>query len=186
MVLLLLVDVVDGCRPHGLLYHQPLGDCLHVGVMGELAPCHHHLRPLEPPPSPQEGAIVKHVLGLGIQGPEAPLARITRLSGHLNKAVIETQVVANAILPLRKSLTIVGEPSLDELTDAVEGEPLVRGLNYGHGDQGDVGIGWLAVLSIFTKRLLKVIFCLNLDVVHFIFNLDAHVVGGNTGLIPSP
>ena len=94
--------------------------------------------------------------------------------------------MANAILPLRKSLTIVGEPFLDELTDAVEGEPLVRGLNNGHGDQGDVGIGWLAVLSIFTKRLLKVIFCLNLDVVHVIFNLDAHDVGGNTGLIPSP
>ena len=79
-----------------------------------------------------------------------------------------------------------GEPVFDELADAAEGEPLVGGLEDRHGDQGDVGVGRLAVLSIFTKRLLKVIFCLNLDVVHVIFNLDAHDVGVNTGLIPSP
>ena len=163
---------------HGVLKNESLGE----GIKEGIGTRSHHLRPLVPLPPPQEGAIVKHVLGQGVQGPEVPLPGVTRLPRHLDEAVIETEVVADRVLPLGESLPIIGEPFLDKLTDTIEGEPLVRGLDYGHGDQSDVGVGRLAILSIFTKRLLKVILCLNLDV---IFNLDAHVDRANTGLIPS-
>ena len=163
---------------HGVLKNESLGE----GIKEGIGTWSHHLRPLVSLPPPQEGAIVKHVLGQGVQGPEVPLAGVTRLPRHLDKAVIETEVMADRVLPLGESLPIVGEPFLDELTDTVECEPLMRGLDYGHGYQSNVGVRRLAILSIFTKRLLKVIFCLNLDV---IFNLDAHVDRANTGLIPS-
>lgn len=38
---------------------------------------------------------------------------------------------------------VVGEPLHDEVTDLGEGHLLVRGIQYGHRDQGDVGVGRL-------------------------------------------
>ena len=144
---------------------------------------HHHRHPLVSLPPPQEGAIVKHVLSLRVQGPEVPLAWVARLSGYLDEAVIETQIMADAVLPGGEPVLVVGESVLDELTDAIEGESALRGLDYGHGDERDVGVGRLAVLPIPSvgdadcPALLKVIFHLD---------LDAHVLRVNTGLIPSP
>ena len=98
------------------------------------------MRPLVPLPPPQERAVVKHVLGQGVQGPEVPLAGVARLSWHLDKAVIETQIVADGVLPLGELFLVIREPLLDKLADAAEGEPLVGGLEDGHADQGDVGV----------------------------------------------
>ena len=175
--------------PHCLLKDHPLceGLGLHVGVRGILSG-HHRRHPLEPFPPPQEGAVVKHVLRLGVQGPEVPLTRVTRLSWHLDKAVIEAQIMADGVLPLGESVPIVGEPLLDKFADAVKGEPPLGGLDYGHGDEGDVGVGRLAVIPVITERLLVLVtaVCPALLKVIFRLNLDVHVVGGNTGLIPSP
>ena len=78
----------------------------------------HHLWPLVPLPPPQEGAIVKHVLGQGVQGPEVPLAGVTRLPRDLDKAVIETEVVADRVLPLGELFLVIRKSVLDKLTDA--------------------------------------------------------------------
>ena len=96
--------------------------------------------------------------------------------------------MADGVLPLGESVTIVREPLLDKLTDAIEGEPPLGRLDDGHGDEGDVGVGRLAVLPIITKRLLHVISTVRPALFKVIFrlNLDAHVYRGNTGLMPSP
>ena len=104
---------------------------------------HHHRHPLVSLPPPQEGAIVKHVLSLGVQGPEVPLAWVARLSGYLDEAVIETQIMTDAVLPGGEPVLVVGESVPDELADAVQGESLVRALDDAHGDERDVGVGRL-------------------------------------------
>ena len=103
----------------------------------------HQVRPLVPLPPPEEGAIVEHVLGHGVQRPEVALARVARLPRHLDETVVETEVVADGVLPLRELLLVVGEPRPDEVADATQGEPLVGRLEDGHGDEGDVGVGRL-------------------------------------------
>ena len=51
--------------------------------------------------------------------------------------------MSDAVLPGGEPVLVVGEPVPDELTDAMQGESLVRRLNNGHGDQSNVGVRWL-------------------------------------------
>ena len=141
-VLLLLPQVV--CLLH--LHQDPLCQGVQVGREPPQPSWHHQLAPLESLPPPQEGAIVKHVLGVGVQGPEVALARVARFTSHLDETVVEAEVVPDAVLPGGEPGPVVGEPASDELTDAVEGESLVRGLDDGHGNHGNVGVRWLDVL----------------------------------------
>ena len=138
-VLLLLPQVV--CLLH--LHQDPLCQGVQVGREPPQPSWHHQLTPFEPLPPPQEGAIVKHVLGQGVQGPEVPLAGVTRLPRHLDKAVIETEVMADRVLPLGELFLVIRKSVHDELTDAAEGESLLGRLEYAHTDQSLAGVGRL-------------------------------------------
>ena len=124
---------------HRVLENESLGEGIKEGIWTRS----HHLGPLVSLPPSQEGAIVKHVLGQGVQGPEVPLAWVARLPRDLDEAVIETQIMSDAVLPGGESVLVVGESVPDELTDAVQCESLVGALDNAHGDQGDVGVGRL-------------------------------------------
>ena len=151
--------------------------CVGVQQVGE---GRHHLWSLVPLPPPQEGPVIKHVLCLRIQAPEVPLSCISRLSWHLDKTVIERQVVSDGVLPLWEFLLVVGEPVLYELTDPVESQSLAWSLDDGHGDEGDVGVGRLAILQVTGGVPITVV--LSVDW----FQLDTHVGGRYQGLLIPP
>ena len=94
-VLLLLPQVV--CLLH--LHQDPLCQGVQVGREPPQPSWHHQLTPFESLPPPQERAIVKHVLGVGVQGPEVALARVARFASHLDETVVEAEVVPDAVLP---------------------------------------------------------------------------------------
>lgn len=54
---------------------------------------------LEAFPSPQEGAIVEHVVGVWVQTPVTALARLLVVAGHLDEALVEREVVPDGVLP---------------------------------------------------------------------------------------
>ena len=124
--------------------------------------------------SPQEGSIIKHVLSKRIQCPEVSLPRISGFSRHLDKTVIETKIMSDGVLPLRKSLSVVWEPFLDKFTNAIECQPSLWSLYYGHGDQCDVRV-WRFVISIVTQVLLHIITVIVSKVIIFTLNLDITV-----------
>ena len=49
---------------------------------------------LEPLLTTEVAAVLKHVAGVGVQRPEASLARLVRSSGHFDEAVVEGQGVS--------------------------------------------------------------------------------------------
>jgi hypothetical protein len=98
--------------------------------------------PLEALAAPQETAVVEHVGRLRVERPVVALARVARLAGDLNEAVVEGEVVADAILPGRELLPVVGEAAADELADLAQRQALLGALQDGHGDEGDVRIRW--------------------------------------------
>lgn len=100
-----------------------------------LAPC----LPLPPPIV----AVLKHIQALGVQRPVAAFTGPTLLSGHLNKAVVEGEVVADGVLPALLVVVIKGEPVHDELVDAAERCALLRCALDGHGDERNVTVGRL-------------------------------------------
>lgn len=101
---------------------------------------------LEALPAPKEATVVEHVLGGRIQAPVVALARAAGLAGNLDEAVVERQVVADAVLPGGELEAVVREAAADEGADAAKSETLVRTLQDGHGDEGDVGVGGLCWL----------------------------------------
>ena len=62
------------------------------------------------------------------------------LSTHFDEAVIEGEVVSDAVLPALFVLVVVREALHDELVDAVEGDLLVRCCLDSHRDEGDVTV----------------------------------------------
>ena len=72
---------------------------------------------LVPLSSSEERSIVEHVLGKRVKRPEVALARVARLARNLHEAVVEAEVVPDAVLPGGELLFVVGEPVLDELAD---------------------------------------------------------------------
>lgn len=77
-----------------------------------------HVVPLVALPTAQKRAVVKHILGHGVQGPEISFSRIARLSRNFDEAVVETQIVSDRVLPRRKLFFVVPE-SDDEKLDIV-------------------------------------------------------------------
>ena len=55
--------------------------------------------PLEALAAPQEAAVVEHVGRLRVERPVVAFARVARLAGDLDEAVVEREVVADAVLP---------------------------------------------------------------------------------------
>lgn len=109
------------------------------------------LLPLEALPPAQEAPVVEHVRGVRVQGPIVAFSRIPGLSWDFHEAVVEGEIVADRVLPRGELLPVVRESVADELADLAERETLLRALQDGHGDQGDVGVGRLhkCVLSGF-------------------------------------
>ena len=168
MVMLLLIKMMNSSHSHGVLDHKSLSHSLQIRMLS----WHHHWAPLVSLPSSQEGSIIKHILSLGIQGPEVSFTRIARLSWHFDETVIETKIMSNGVLPLRKPLPVVWKPFLDKFTNAIECQPSVGSLDYCHGYESNVGV-WRFIITIITQVLLhiitvivsKVIIHLNLDIV---------------------
>ena len=90
-------------------------------------------------------------MGVGVERPEVAFTQVVGLPGHLHKAVVAAEVVADAVLPGGVPAPVVCKPASDELADAVEGESLVRGLGDGHGDHCNVGVRWLDVLVFWVE-----------------------------------
>ena len=109
--------------------------------MGALLLLLGHVFLLEAPPAPQEAAVLEHVVGVRVQGPVAALARFLVVAGHLDEALVEREVVADAVLPALLVLPVEGEAVHDELVDAVQGDLLLRRVLDGHGDESDVAVG---------------------------------------------
>ena len=87
-------------------------------------------------------------MSLRVQRPEVPLAGASRISGHLDETIIERQVVSDGVLPLGKLLLVVRKSLLYKLADPIESQSPARGLNYGHGDESNVGVRRFAVLPV--------------------------------------
>jgi len=92
------------------------------------------------PLPPTVVAVLEHVQALGVQGPVASFAGPPLLSGHLDEAVIQGQVVADGVLPALLVVVIEREPVHDELVDAAERRALLRRALDGHGDERDVAV----------------------------------------------
>ena len=100
---------------------------------------------------PEEASVVEHVLGEGVQGPVVALAGIPGLPRYFDEAVVEREVVPDAVLPRGELLLVIGEAVPDEVADAAQRQPLVRRLKNGHRDEGDVRVRRLhdaAVLAL--------------------------------------
>ena len=95
---------------------------------------------LEATTSPQVGAVVEHVVRVGIQRPVGSLSGLLVVPGHFDETFVEAQVVADRVLPALLVLAVIREPVHDELVDAVERDLLLGRTLNGHGDEGDVRV----------------------------------------------
>ena len=112
-------------------------------------------------------------MSLGVQRPEVPFPGASRISGHLDETIIERQVVSDGVLPLGELLLVVRKSLLYKLTDPIESQPPARRLDYGHGNESNVGVRRLALLSITGVLPVTVV----LAVVHSLdlLNLQTHL-----------
>lgn len=88
-------------------------------------------------------AVLEHIQAARVQRPVAALARPPLLAGHLDEAVVEREVVADAVLPALPVVVVEGEAVHDELVDAAERDPLPGRVLDRHGDERDVAVGRL-------------------------------------------
>ncbi len=70
------------------------------------------------------------------------------MSRNFHKALIETQIVSNGILPSLLIVPVVRKVLHDVLIDPVEGEAFLGTLSNGHHDESVVGVRRLLVLSL--------------------------------------
>ena len=54
---------------------------------------------LEAFPPPEEGAVVEHVVAVGVEAPVAALAGLLVVPRHLDEALVQRQVVPDRVLP---------------------------------------------------------------------------------------
>ena len=71
----------------------------------------------EPLPPPEQGTVLEHGDGLGVEGPVGSLARSGGVPGDLDEAVVEAQVVSQRVLPPGGVGLVVWEPLHDELVN---------------------------------------------------------------------
>lgn len=98
---------------------------------------------LEPPPPPQEAPILEHVVGVRVQGPVAAFAGLLIIAGHLDKTLIQRQIMSNAVLPALLIVSVEWKPLHDELVNPIQGHFLVGRVLDRHGDERDVAVGGL-------------------------------------------
>lgn len=74
----------------------------------------------------EKAAMLEHVVAVRIQGPVAALAWLAVITRHLDEALVERQVMADAVLPARPVVPVKGKAAHDVAIDATEGGPLTR------------------------------------------------------------
>lgn len=74
----------------------------------------------------EEATVLEHVVAVGIQGPVAALAWLAVITRHLDEALVERQVMADAVLPAGPVVPVKGKAAHDVAVDATEGGPLTR------------------------------------------------------------
>lgn len=105
----------------------------------------HFLVALEALLPPQIAAVLEHVPGVGVKGPERAFAWFIRGPGHFQETVVEGQRVADGVLPALLVLPVKGEKVHYPLIDLAEGQHLAGRLLDGHGYQRNVRVGRLGV-----------------------------------------
>ena len=119
VVMVRVVRVVGVHVPSGPSTRRALGaSSLQVRVVRA-----QHLEALA---APQKAAVLEHVAAVGMQCPEAALAGLVGPPRDLDEAVVEGEVVAQAVLPALRVLAVVGEAFHDELIDVAQRQHLFR------------------------------------------------------------
>ena len=98
---------------------------------------------LEPLPAPEQGSVLKHGDGLGVESPVGALARPGGMPRYLDEAVVEAEVVPEGVLPALGVLPVVREVVHDELVDLGEGQHPLLTVVEGHRGECYVGVGGL-------------------------------------------
>ena len=62
---------------------------------------------LEAFPPPEEGAVVEHVVAVGVEAPVAALAGLLVVPRHLDEALVQRQVVPDRVLPALGVATVL-------------------------------------------------------------------------------
>lgn len=92
------------------------------------------------PPPPPVVPLVEHVLESGVQRPIVALPVPRAIPGHFDEALVEGQVVPDAVLPALLVILIVGELGDDVVVYPAERLSLVAAVLDGHGDESHVGV----------------------------------------------
>ena len=121
-------------------------DPVEVGQRAEVVGLHLvGLAQLEALAAAEEGAVLEHGDGLGVERPEGALARAVGAARDLDEAVVEAEVVAEGVLPALRVLLVVGEVLHDEVVDVGEGQHALGRVPQRHGRQRDVRVRRLLV-----------------------------------------
>ena len=93
-------------------------------------------------PSPSIVALLEHVLELDrrVQRPVVAFSLAAALARHFDEALVETEVVADRVLPALAVALEVRELLHDVLVDGAERQSLVLGVAHGHRDQRHVRV----------------------------------------------
>lgn len=134
--------VVPGCLAPGgtigrhvdrLIVHSGSGQVGNTG--GEVGSPHPPTAPVVP--------FLKHILKRRVQHPEVSLPVADILPWDLYEALVQRQVVSDAILPSSLVLLVVGEPGRDVAVYPTQSLPPFAAVLNGHRDESHVGVGWL-------------------------------------------
>lgn len=101
-----------------------------------------------PPAELARRATDEHVLRRRVQHPVVALAGVIVVSRHFHKALVETEVMPDGVLPALSVLPVVREVGHDVLVDTIKREPLLGTVADGHHDEGVIAVGRLVVLLI--------------------------------------
>lgn len=93
--------------------------------------------------APQEGAVIKHIFRLWIESPIVAFARISWFTRNFDKAVVQTEIMTNAVLPRGKTLSVIGKSFHNEFANAAQSQSLLRTLQNTHGNESNVAVWWL-------------------------------------------
>lgn len=107
---------------------------------------------LEAPSTTQERPVVEHVVRVRIKRPVATLTRLLIIACHLHKALVQTKIVPDGVLPTLLIVPIVREPFHDVLVDTVQRHFLIRRILDSHCDESDVRVRRLDHLLVLMRR----------------------------------
>lgn len=135
MVLLLLLLLLHKLL-HVLLQMLAVqNECMTLGVLLFLP---ERILLLESTPTSQVRSVVEHIVRVGIQCPVAALARFLVIARYLDKALVETEVVTDRVLPSLLIVAIVRKVLHDVLIDAVQRHFLVGCIADSLGDECNI------------------------------------------------